>query len=821
MPDSIRRPVGCLLVWSILALTGCGPDSERADCSPGSCDRGVCHRASGHCVNAPECQKKRDCLSGWHCAENGTCRQNCSEGDCPRGTCNAETRRCVNREECPAGPADKPACLQGYACYHGECKPEQEVCEALDCQRGVCRPSKAKCVNAETCSDDSDCVDGYYCGEEGECRENDCSGDCDRGVCAPATGECKNAESCSSTDDCLPTHVCVQGDCRPEDRACGPEGCPGNQVCKYDPESKSADCIANPDEPCRRALDCPDSKVCREGSCKAPGACRDDAHEPNDSPSDATDYGSAVGDWDYEGAVCGSDIDHVEFEVSDEPLGTLLVQLNMRPRAVGAGPLSVALYAPDGSKLGSATTDSEGRARIEHGLGSNPAGAYRVRIEGRQVDGTVEYSLFADELPKGVGSTCSSPRQLSTGTTGADTGEGASSTLAASCGSNTAGTSENVFAFEVRERSRVTVRVSPVGDAELNVSLRSVCRSGESERACSEASRAGTSQTVDATLSAGRHYALVQPSDSGNGGAYVIRLQKRPIRCSSQDDSCVDSETARVCRDDRTGFRTVHCPEGCVPSESSCRCPLDARSGKGGVHETVDWSTLDDDYGPSGCSGASTPSSNGGDVAYRVPLGPDQGVVAKLQAARGAQPPSNTSLYVLDGCQPGSSTCKRAVDVNGTGESLTWVNDSSSSTEIYVVADASGTSGKAVVDLKLKSVSCQPGKRFCHQGNQYKCGPKGVSRTLERQCVTGNCKNGRCVDGQTCRTARPAGGGGTWTLQMNDYPRSYTGRSLSCTSHSFRGADAVFELSVSSGQRVVAKATPGKVISPVGLYVVR
>jgi|GEM_PF-6468333 len=98
-------------------------------------------------------------------------------------------------------------------------------------------------IDVAECTEDDDCRDGSFCGDDSACHINRCLRNlksCPQG-CDPWTGLCLRSE-CQANNECLEAHWCVDHDCVFREEACGEEGCPDGQTCEYDAETLSAEC---------------------------------------------------------------------------------------------------------------------------------------------------------------------------------------------------------------------------------------------------------------------------------------------------------------------------------------------------------------------------------------------------------------------------------------------------------------------------------------------------------------------------------------------------------------------------------------------------
>ncbi len=100
---------------------------------------------------------------------------------------------------------------------------------------------------AGACQDDDDCIGDNYCHQEScvsrqfICSLQGCAGA--RGVCDPSAGidgDCVNAETCTAETDCLEDYLCITGECIPEADACAE--CTSGEECVFNHNSLTVTC---------------------------------------------------------------------------------------------------------------------------------------------------------------------------------------------------------------------------------------------------------------------------------------------------------------------------------------------------------------------------------------------------------------------------------------------------------------------------------------------------------------------------------------------------------------------------------------------------
>ncbi len=439
------------------------------------CDRGVC--VEGACVNRASCVEDAHCVEGYRCDSGSCVVDECADVQCERGVCNPSTASCVNADVCTR-ETQETDCLSDHFCYGQQCAHRDEICSDVDCQRGICDPATQECVEPDDCAGDHTlCLAGNYCTEDGSCAPNQCDEqmqDCPRGVCNPASGECENAGHCAALDDCIDGFSCVEGECVPAGEECGE--CPGNQVCIYVEDDLVGICDENPDG-CRNALDCVDGRVCVSGVCGQGEPCTDDAFEPNDSDADAV----VITEQDRNiaaASICSGDVDVFSFHTDDSPLfrGTLVVDVRIEPTDVGAGELELELVAPDGTTT-STTTEPGGVLRLTQEVTVLDQGQYVIRVldAGDVPVSGVDYTVFAGMFDEPSIDACSDAQELGDMPVEGNSNSGESYLLDNECtqADNQAG--EDVYRFSLTEPMWVSLTVEPADGVDVAASIRARC----------------------------------------------------------------------------------------------------------------------------------------------------------------------------------------------------------------------------------------------------------------------------------------------------------------------------------------------------------
>lgn len=769
------------------------------------CERGEC--TQGACVNASACEADEDCVFGYRCASGDCVADGCADVECARGVCNPETGGCANSVVCTQGTQQQD-CIDGYFCYAQTCRLAEDVCEEVGCTRGVCDPETADCVDAETCGRDLDCLEGRYCDDQGQCADNQCVGaTCARGKCEPATGECVNATSCARAADCLDGWSCAEGACVEAGQECGPDGCPGNQICTYVEADLIGACDESPSG-CSTTFDCTGIRVCRSGACRPGPACEADALEPNDADADATRIVSQPGNI-AEATLCGGEVDAYAFHTDESPLfrGVLMVDLQIEEEDLGAGTLHVELVGPSGVV---ATADSDGSSvRMSHEITAVNRGEYVARISdgGDVLQSGVRYSLYLGMLDESTFGACQNAQLLGGTPVSGNSNSGASFLLGSECagGDNAAG--EDVYYFALEERSWVQLLVDPAPGADLSVSLRRRCALSDDLRCVDDAAQDGA-ETIEGAFEAGTYFVVVQGSSPNSGGSYVLTFDAAPIVCGPDDSTCNDMTTSRACNARGTAFETVTCDDGCDAALGRCaRLPTDvcytAADATNGISTTINWADLGSDYDPgaTGCVPANQGTqTDGPDAAFRIELQPDHVLVADLDLDFS----DFGSLYLVENCQNIASTCVAGANADRyVDEELVYFNDTGSPQTLYLVADVETDSfgyGTAGLVVTVQQQICSPLSTQCMMDHVQACDALGTAWT-DALCTFG-CANGVCnpLTNDTCAGAIDLGTSGPFTGRIDEYTGGVSPSFSGCTGRSASGPDALFSVTPAVGE---------------------
>jgi hypothetical protein len=266
----------------------CGGGCERGKvCCAGECKkpgRDTCCTNDGQCGECWRCSGIGLCEPNPNPIECGNCKR-CKDGACAEpdddllcgDVCCPDDKVCVGlvfKECCPVSRAcANDCCADGEKCTQEDgCCPRGRQCGAGP---GGQFPFKSCCGRGETC------VDGECCPEEQACGGTCCGGD---KVCNRRTGTC-----------CLP---CADGRCCPGDAVCIDDGSGGadkrccaapNFGCGENDDGSFRDCClpgieACIDGECKSCPDgrplcgrecCPSGQTCRNGQCQPDSTCAD------------------------------------------------------------------------------------------------------------------------------------------------------------------------------------------------------------------------------------------------------------------------------------------------------------------------------------------------------------------------------------------------------------------------------------------------------------------------------------------------------------------------------------------------------------------
>ncbi len=788
-----------------VAQNTCEADS---DCSTGVCEDGAC-------VNPDQCEQNSDCLSRTYCGDGGTCRPDpCNNVQCQRGVCQRGTDNCVSADSCTER-TENYDCVAGQKCANGSCEPAETFCDNITCERGVCSFAEGDCVNAMNCEGSNEnCKEGFFCNDMDACQQNRCvqnNVDCgDDGVCMPSSGECTNATTCTSSSDCVGSDLCVsesepsdEGICVPEPNACGNAagdgGCPGNQICNYDPDTLTAEC-AEP-EVCETSVDCKDGRQCGGRNCLAQVSCQSDRLEPNNTMEEATSFTEVAEDLLVKGSLCQGDTDLFTFDTTNivDPTtsGEIVVSVTVPDRDIGLGTMSATLTGPDGSQLGSDSLSlmaDDGSLQMTTSLGIPDHGTYSVAVEpgGQMTSAGLSYDMTVNVVPQGALQACQDARTITPGQRISDTMESSTTSgIGASCISDDESSSEIVYALELDESRQVTITADPVvSSGDPVVSLRSRCLEAGSERACSNDNGEGDSESLSTVLSAGTHYVVVQSPGDGTLGEFELTVDSPySTVCGPSDTYCVDGSTSAVCTLGGGQFAEISCDDTCNPSSGECFPPAGDRCGDApqitnesmSKMREIDLRQYNNNYSLSqgGCIDGQ-PRTGGPDAAYSVTIPANTTMTAAVTYGAGAE----GALYLVDDCSDVQGTCQKGQqgdDDTPSEEEIFFINDTDSEVTKTLIVDTAAEQrlGETQVNFSYAEIVCTPGAGSCNMsGNTDICNEKGTGIGKVNTCTAFPCENGACR-GDTCSapydiTQAALSDGGTtinknWTDFSNDY----------------------------------------------------
>ncbi|MCP4504617.1 MAG: hypothetical protein GY822_32330 [Deltaproteobacteria bacterium] len=225
---------GCSPAYCQVSLQLCVECIENEHCNSGSCDVDENRCVLSACSVDEECPAQHSCFDGEcfvlpcenddECAGGEAC--NVSSGKCePLPGCVNDLqctspRVCdVNLEECvfPSSECSEDSeCLLGFFCDIDQCRPIGECSSDGDCfNSDVCDLESFICVVPLGCVDDLECAENAFCSEQGECTVIACNDDdtcpqtlrCDELV----GGFCLRFPTCENDLDCPNGQMCDQG----------------------------------------------------------------------------------------------------------------------------------------------------------------------------------------------------------------------------------------------------------------------------------------------------------------------------------------------------------------------------------------------------------------------------------------------------------------------------------------------------------------------------------------------------------------------------------------------------------------------------------
>ena len=257
-----HSPTGILVASLALALAGLVAGCDAPD---GGDDPGVDFDAGGGTGGFDP--RRAACVG---CDDGPGCE---GDEDCDRGVCHptlAVCVQCVDDADCPEGVClgSAAVCVQCYQdahCPGGVCDPASETCvectEDAHCESGFCNEATGGCVG---CGSDADCDDGD------PCTLDTCAG----AGCGHAPGP--DGVGCDDGDPCTEGESCAAGACG-GGAPVGGAGCCEAHACEegtpYDSDGDGCEDACEP-EPC-------DPFTCEEGTpYDSDGDGCEDACEP-------------------------------------------------------------------------------------------------------------------------------------------------------------------------------------------------------------------------------------------------------------------------------------------------------------------------------------------------------------------------------------------------------------------------------------------------------------------------------------------------------------------------------------------------------------
>lgn len=208
------------------------------------------------------------------CLVDGDCRDAGLICDRLRGRCVAPPDTCRDDGDCGQ---DYFCPEPGSACRFRPltCTPEGACPQGYVCADG-------RCVTAPPCTADAECASGQTClTPPGRCvgapecvADADCprlTPRCDLGRCVEGPPECGEGRPCGPGLRCTDTRCVPIGPCGPD------RPCPPGEVC----DDASGQCLPEP-EGCRVQADCPAGQSCLAGRCVNAEGCRTDSDCPDD-----------------------------------------------------------------------------------------------------------------------------------------------------------------------------------------------------------------------------------------------------------------------------------------------------------------------------------------------------------------------------------------------------------------------------------------------------------------------------------------------------------------------------------------------------------
>lgn len=207
------------------------------------------HEASRVCQLEVEasCKTLADCVSGFVCSSDGSCRDHCESDD-----------ECIGDQVCTQGACAEPRELDESGSLPVElCRLNSDCHNGQRCSAGAC---VAECVA------DRDCAMGQVC-DAGACRvviDSECQTDeeCDRAGASCVEGKCHC--QCLADIDCASGETCDGCACQPAP----PPECQTSSDCQGGQQCLAGSCACS----CLTDRDCERGFTCSDCSCVPPPA---------------------------------------------------------------------------------------------------------------------------------------------------------------------------------------------------------------------------------------------------------------------------------------------------------------------------------------------------------------------------------------------------------------------------------------------------------------------------------------------------------------------------------------------------------------------
>jgi hypothetical protein len=312
-----------------------GACSEGTSSPCGDCDDGVactvdsCNEETEQCEHQPDdsrcaqdetCHPQNGCQPGQICTGDANCddRQYCNGAEkCVDGQCQAGTPvNCADSVDCTDDICDEDMNVCVNLPNDAKCEPDERCDRIRGCVSTVCE-SDIDCKDYNDCTIDTcvdstclyennpgPCEDGYWCTEDDECVDGECTGTlrdcgeaaepCDKMTCDEENQQCieeprQDGEECEDGLYCTENDTCTAGVCDGNPRDCSEADSQCAQgVCDDDEDA----CVGSPineDQPCSDGDPCTTGDHCWDGECYAePKDCDDENPCTDDSCDPAT-----------------------------------------------------------------------------------------------------------------------------------------------------------------------------------------------------------------------------------------------------------------------------------------------------------------------------------------------------------------------------------------------------------------------------------------------------------------------------------------------------------------------------------------------------